>query len=97
MTCTIVQKGLGTALSFYHHLRRKGYAHGSAVVSVLMYYSPSKGDLHERLSRRRRYLDRRTYCTCCGRRTVGLFYCRCGKLICQDCMPPFGAHVCEPE
>ena len=55
MTYTIVQKGLGTALCFYHYLRRIGYMHRSAVTSVLIYYSPSKEDLSKRLKRRREY------------------------------------------
>ena len=60
MTCTIVQKGLDmNPLYFYHHLRKIGYTHRSAVVSVLMYYSPSKEDLHKRLKRRYDYYQPR--------------------------------------
>jgi hypothetical protein len=100
-----IHDGLATEpLYFYRYLRRIGYTHRSAVASVLMHYSPSKEDLYKRLERRREYyqLDEKpkegVYCTCCGLGGVKVVPCpNCGELICQDCTPPFGAHVCEIE
>ena len=38
------------------------------------------------------------FCFCCGRGDKGLEPCpQCGKMLCQDCVPPFGGHVCEPD
>lgn len=38
------------------------------------------------------------YCYCCGRGSVVVQPCpQCGELLCQDCAPPFGGHVCEPD
>jgi len=38
------------------------------------------------------------FCFCCGRGDKGLAPCpQCGKMLCQDCAPPFGGHVCEPD
>lgn len=38
------------------------------------------------------------YCYCCGRRSVEVQPCpQCGELVCQDCAPPSGGHVCESE
>ena len=35
-------------------------------------------------------------CYCCGRGDMVVQPCpQCGKTLCQDCMPPFGGHVCE--
>jgi len=102
MTCTIIQRGFNThPLKFYHHLRAIGYTHRSAVVSVLMFFSPNKEDLHKRLERRREYYrlkqEPTLVCVCCNRGNVKAVPCPiCGEPICQDCAPDFGAHVCEP-
>jgi len=38
------------------------------------------------------------FCFCCGRGDKGLEQCpTCGEMICVDCLPPFGVHVCEPD
>jgi len=36
------------------------------------------------------------YCHCCGKGDVTLTPCpQCDVLLCQDCAPPFGGHMCE--
>ena len=38
------------------------------------------------------------FCYCCGRGNRTLTPCpQCGEMLCQDCAPDFGGHVCESE
>lgn len=38
------------------------------------------------------------FCRCCGKGSEDLTPCpQCGEPLCQNCLPPFGAHICEPE
>ena len=37
-------------------------------------------------------------CHCCGKGSATLLPCvECGVLLCQDCTPPIGCHVCDIE
>lgn len=45
-----------------------------------------------------RTIEDEVCCWCCGRGDLTLLDCPlCGVLLCQDCMPPFGAHICETD
>ena len=36
------------------------------------------------------------FCYCCGRGNRTLTPCpKCGEMLCEDCTPPFGPHVCD--
>ena len=37
------------------------------------------------------------YCRCCGKICTTEPCSKCGDPLCQDCTPPFGGHVCEPD
>jgi len=42
--------------------------------------------------------ERSKYCYCCGQGNRTLEPCpQCGEMLCQDCIPPFGGHVCGPD
>ena len=37
-------------------------------------------------------------CTSCGSRLDTIVPCpNCGEMLCQDCLPPFGSHSCDPD